>query len=111
MKHFNSLCQACHTLDLKIGHSLARTPTDQLEAKEAFKQQLKKLNLQSRVKLAEEELHDLMDQHMMVALLYPEAEPPTVILEMAEEKKREKVKLVSILMSHQQYYKYELHTF
>eukprot|EP00057_Strongylocentrotus_purpuratus_P034143 XP_794084.3 PREDICTED: uncharacterized protein LOC589347 [Strongylocentrotus purpuratus] len=93
LKHFNSLCQACHTLDLKIGHSLARTPTDQLEAKEAFKQQLKKLNLQTRVKLAEEEVHDLMEQHMMVALLYPEAEPPTLILEMAEEKKREKAKL------------------
>nr|XP_054755231.1 uncharacterized protein LOC129261192 [Lytechinus pictus] len=34
-----------------------------------------------------------MDQHMMVGLLYPEAEPPTLILEMAEEKKREKVTL------------------
>ncbi|XP_063956581.1 uncharacterized protein LOC135154372 [Lytechinus pictus] len=93
LKHFNSLCQACHTLDLEIGQSLAKSPTDQLEAKEAFKQQLKKLSLQSRLKLAEEELHDLMDQHMMVGLLYPEAEPPTLILEMAEEKKREKVTL------------------
>ncbi|XP_072177060.1 uncharacterized protein [Diadema setosum] len=92
-KHYNSLCNACHALNLKIAQKMAGDTMDQLAAKEAFSLLVRKLSLQSRVQEVNDEIAELIEQHTTVGLLYPENEPPAVILQMADEKKKEETEL------------------
>ncbi|XP_072176962.1 uncharacterized protein [Diadema setosum] len=89
LKHFNSMSGKCHELDVKIMERLTVSETELSNAKTAYKQAMRKFSLQSKAKELEEEIDDLIQQHTMIALLY-DTEPPATILEMAEEKRKEK---------------------
>lgn len=96
LKHYVSLAKSSHLLDMKIAKHLANSEEEKEAANEALKNHIKKLVLQAKAEELGEEVKELIEQHTMVALLYPENAPPTAILEMAQEKKKEKTKMVSI---------------
>ncbi|XP_072168927.1 uncharacterized protein [Diadema setosum] len=93
LKHFNSMSERCHGIDVKIMEKLAVRGEELSHARTAYKQAMRKFSLQNKAKELEEEIDDLIQQHTMVALLY-DTEPPATILEMADEKRKEKREVV-----------------
>ena len=88
LKHFTSLEAACHQLDVKAASLPRKTSIPALEAAARRHQ----LVLERQEK--EEEYKDLLDQHMYMSVLYPQSQPTAMLLETAEEKKKEILKLV-----------------
>ncbi|XP_071477750.1 uncharacterized protein [Diadema antillarum] len=93
LKHFVSLSKACHLLDLKIAQQLAKTKGELEAAHQSFTKQVKRLVLQSKADELQQEVQDLIEQHTMIGLLYPENEPPGVMLDMAADRRKEKIQV------------------
>ena len=79
---------ACHNLDVKAATLPRGTSFPKLDAAASRHQ------LIQDTKNKEEEYRDLLDQHMYLSVLYPESQPVALLLETAQEKKREISKLV-----------------
>ncbi|XP_041455390.1 uncharacterized protein LOC121408131 [Lytechinus variegatus] len=91
LKHYVSLNKAAHMLDQEIAKQRAKTQGEEESGTKAFLSHVKKLILQQETQELEEEIQELVEQHTMIGLLYPEKEPPEVILELAQEKKKSKL--------------------
>lgn len=87
----------CHQLDVTMAEKLGNADggcAGAITTRQRFDEAVEHAHLETKKKNLESEIAELKEQYSMIGLLYSDAEPPAILLDMAAEKEREKTEVV-----------------